>query len=74
MKNAFILIAAANPCGLQSRPGLPRSTNCSSGGFLGSAFGGCFNYRAQRIAEETGSLAPVLEGSLEAFASNFLLN
>src|SRR5207247_11303384 len=23
-------------------------------GFLGGAFGGCFNYRAQRIAEETG--------------------
>src|SRR5437879_170991 len=25
-----------------------------AGGFLGSAFGGCFNYRAQRIAQETG--------------------
>src|SRR5205814_7858303 len=23
-------------------------------GFLGSAFGGCFNYHAQRIAQETG--------------------
>src|SRR5207302_6565799 len=25
-----------------------------AGGFLGSAFGGCFNYRAQRIAQKTG--------------------
>src|SRR6266516_3891742 len=25
-----------------------------AGSFLGGLFGGCFNYRAQRIAEETG--------------------
>ena len=69
MKNAFILIAAANPCGLQSRPGLPRSTNC---GFFGSAFGGCFIPCAAYRGGD-GQFGASIRRKLEAFASNFLL-